>query len=185
MLLTDAEKWQAVHQNNAAYDGRFYYGVKTTGIFCRPSCKSKPPLAGNTLFFDNAETACRQGFRPCKRCRPDLLEYQPALELLEQAKSLYQTHFADKEQLAAELKSLPISQAHLIRLFRTQLDVTPNEYLNRLRVDNARLRLLHSNASLLDIAYSTGFGSLSGFYFWFKKTCGVSPLEYRRRHVCQ
>ena len=185
MLLTDAEKWQAVHQNNAAYDGRFYYGVKTTGIFCRPSCKSKPPLAGNTLFFDNAETACRQGFRPCKRCRPDLLEYQPALELLEQAKSLYQTHFADKEQLAAELRSLPISQAHQIRLFRTQLDVTPNEYLNRLRVDNARLRLLHSNASLLDIAYSTGFGSLSGFYFWFKKICGVSPLEYRRRHLCQ
>ena len=88
-------------------------------------------------------------------------------------------------QTATLLKSLPVSQAHLIRLFRAQLDVTPNEYLNRLRVDNARLRLLHSNASLLDIAYSTGFGSLSGFYFWFKKICGVSPLECRRRHLCQ
>ena len=185
MLLTDAEKWQAVHQNNAEYDGRFYYGVKTTGIFCRPSCKSKPPLEPNTRFFESAAAACEHGFRPCKRCRPDLLEYQPALELLEQAKSIYQNHFDDTERLTAGLKSLPVSQTHLIRLFRTQLGVTPNEYLNRLRVDNACLRLLHSKANLLDIAYSTGFGSLSGFYFWFKKTCGVSPLEYRRRHVCQ
>ena len=185
MTLTAAEKWQAINHNNADYDGQFYYGVKTTGIFCRPSCKSKPPLAPNTLFFDSAQAASEHGFRPCKRCRPDLYEYQPVLELLEQAKSIYFTHFADKEALTAGLNSLPVSQTHLIRLFRTHYGVTPNEYLNRLRVDNACLRLLHSNACLLDIAYSTGFGSLSGFYFWFKKTCGVSPLEYRRRNHCQ
>jgi AraC family transcriptional regulator of adaptative response / methylphosphotriester-DNA alkyltransferase methyltransferase len=185
MLLSDEEKWQAVNQNNAAFDGRFYYGVRTTGIFCRPSCKSKPPLADNTLFFDNAETACRHGFRPCKRCRPDLLEYQPALELLEQAKSLYNNHFNDKDRLAAELKSLPVSHVHLIRLFRTNYGVTPNEYLNRLRVAKAAESLLQSDASMLDIAYSTGFGSLSGFYFWFKKITGAPPLEYRRRKFHQ
>ena len=115
----------------------------------------------------------------------DTLKSKPAEMREKIVEGQLKKHFADKEQLAAELKSLPVSQAHLIRLFRTHFGITPNEYLNRLRVDNACLRLLHSKANLLDIAYSTGFGSLSGFYFWFKKTCGVSPLEYRRRHVCQ
>ncbi len=185
MTLTAAEKWQAINRNNADYDGQFYYGVKTTGIFCRPSCKSKPPLASNTLFFDSVAAACEHGFRPCKRCRPDLYEYQPVLELLEQAKKLYLEYFADKEKLAAELRALPVSQAHLIRLFRTHYGVTPNEYLNRLRVAKAAETLLQSDASLLDIAYTTGFGSLSGFYFWFKKLSGAPPLEYRRRNFCQ
>jgi len=185
MALTAAEKWQAINHNDAGYDGRFYYGVKTTGIFCRPSCKSKSPLQANTLFFDSVETACAHGFRPCKRCRPDLCAYQPALELLEQAKALYHEHFDDKEKLASQLRALPVSQAHLIRLFRTHYGVTPNEYLNRLRVSKAAEALLHSDASLLDIAYTTGFGSLSGFYFWFKKLSGAPPLEYRRRSFRQ
>jgi AraC family transcriptional regulator of adaptative response / methylphosphotriester-DNA alkyltransferase methyltransferase len=185
MTLTAAEKWQAINLNNADYDGQFYYGVKTTGIFCRPSCKSKPPLQPNTLFFDSAAAACEHGFRPCKRCRPDLYEYQPVLDLLEQAKNLYHKHFADKEALAAGLSALPVSTTHLIRLFRTHFGVTPNEYLNRLRVAKAAEALLQSDASLLDIAYTSGFGSLSGFYFWFKKINGAPPLEYRHRNFRQ
>ena len=185
MALTAAEKWQAINHNDAGYDGQFFYGVKTTGIFCRPSCKSKPPLAANTLFFDSADAACEHGFRPCKRCRPDLYEYQPVLELLAQAKDLFLAHFADKETLAAALRTLPVSQVHLIRLFRTHFGITPNEYLNRLRVAKAAEALLNSDASLLDIAYNTGFGSLSGFYFWFKKINGTPPLEYRRRKFHQ
>ncbi len=185
MTLTAAEKWQAINHNDADYDGQFYYGVKTTGIFCRPSCKSKPPLQPNTLFFDSAQAACKHGFRPCKRCRPDLYEYQPVLELLEQAKKLYLEHFADKEALTEGLNALPVSTTHLIRLFRTHYGVTPNEYLNRLRVAKAAEALLQSDASLLDIAYTSGFGSLSGFYFWFKKNNGAPPLEYRRRKFHQ
>ena len=184
-MTDDGRRWAAVAARDGAQDGAFLYSVRTTGVYCRPSCGARLPKRENVAFHGDAAEARAAGFRPCKRCRPDLLEYQPALELLEQAKSIYQNHFDDKERLTAGLKSLPVSQTHLIRLFRTQLGVTPNEYLNRLRVDNACLRLLHSKANLLDIAYSTGFGSLSGFYFWFKKTCGVSPLEYRRRHVCQ
>lgn len=75
-MLTDKEKWKAVIQKNPVYDGLFFYAAKTTGIFCRPSCKSKDPLDKNALFFDTAKQALENGFRPCncfrkKRGEPD------------------------------------------------------------------------------------------------------------------
>jgi len=73
MALTDNEKWNSIVNCDSFYDGVFYYGVRTTGIFCRPSCKSKEPLKKNVVFFDRIEDAYSYGLRPCKRCRPDVL----------------------------------------------------------------------------------------------------------------
>ena len=88
MTLTDNEKWDAVVHCDPTYDGQFFYGVKTTGIFCRPSCKSKTPLRENVEFFDEAAVASARGMRPCKRCRPDLLDYAPTRELLSKIKAI-------------------------------------------------------------------------------------------------
>ena len=177
------EKWQAVLHCDESFDGRFYYGVKTTGVFCRPSCKSKTPLAENVEFFDTPAAAYASGLRPCKRCRPDLAAYDPAHELLGQVKSLYDTDFADREQLAAGLRQLPVSSHHLIRLFRRQFGLTPTEYLTRLRLGKAVGHLSDPALSILDVACSSGFGSLSRFYACFRKQFGVTPSEYRRQKM--
>lgn len=180
MSLTVAEKWAAINQYKTDYDGAFFYAVKTTGIFCRPSCKSKPPLWKNTLFFDSVEAACSHGFRPCKRCRPDLLKYQPALHLAEQIKAIYDNYYTDPVQLAPQVKQLPVSPSHLIRMFKEGYGLTPVEYVNRLRTEKAGQALVESDESLNEIAMNCGFGSLSSFYAWFKKRYELSPNEFRR-----
>ena len=85
--MTEQEMWEAVQRSDASYDGLFFYAVKTTGIFCRPSCKSKPPKRENLCYFASGAEARAAGFRPCKRCRSDLLEYQPMREIAAEIKA--------------------------------------------------------------------------------------------------
>lgn len=177
--LTKDEKWNAVVHCDNSYDGMFFYGVKTTGIFCRPSCKSKEPRRNNVEFFDKINEAYAYGLRPCKRCRPDLIEYRPMLDLLEKAKHSIETYFADRNKLVAELKALGISQNHFIYLFRQQYHMTPVEYINRLRVEKARQILLKTDTNIVTIALLCGFGSLSNFYEFFKRQVGLTPNQYR------
>lgn len=80
--MTDRQRWQAVLDNDRRYDGAFFYGVASTGIFCRPSCPSRPPRRDRVRFFPTADAALAAGFRPCKRCRPDLTDFSPAKTLL-------------------------------------------------------------------------------------------------------
>ncbi|MFT9494790.1 Ada metal-binding domain-containing protein [Anaerosolibacter sp.] len=86
--MQNEEKWNAVMNNNEHYDGLFFYAVKTTKIFCRPSCKAKVPLRKNTLFFSSADEALKEGFRPCKMCRPDINNpvFDPNKELIKKVK---------------------------------------------------------------------------------------------------
>lgn len=80
--MTDRQRWQAVLDNDRRYDGTFFYGVASTGIFCRPSCPSRPPRRDRVRFFPTADAALAAGFRPCKRCRPDLTDFPRAKTLL-------------------------------------------------------------------------------------------------------
>lgn len=178
--MTDDEKWDAVVRCDETYDGVFYTGVKTTGIFCRPSCKSKTPLRKNVVFFDTIEEAGAYGLRPCKRCRPDLAEYQPVKELLDKAKDIYDTYWSDGNKLSSEIKQLNVSRNHLTRLFRQQFGLTPTGYLNRLRIARAADLLSQGTMTSLDIAVSCGFESLPSFYACFKRHYGLTPSEYRR-----
>lgn len=180
MPFTDNEKWNAVVHCDPSFDGMFFYGVKTTGIFCRPSCKSKEPLRKNVEFFDDIEKACASGLRPCKRCRPDLIEFRPMLDLIEKAKQIYDTYFDDPSRLAAEIERLGISQSHFIRLFRQHFHMRPVEYLNKLRVEKAMQLIASTDANILSVALLCGFGSLSNFYELFKRHAGLTPKEYRK-----
>lgn len=179
MNLTDEEKWQASQACNPAYDGRFFYGVKTTGIFCRPSCKSKSPKRENVVFFDTAGQAVESGLRPCKRCRPDLLEFQPLKESADKIKAVCDQYFADRRRMKEELMGLGLSRNRMIQLFQEQYKKTPSEYLNQLRVDSAKELLSKTQNSILQISLQSGFESLSTFYAQFKKVTGMSPKEYR------
>lgn len=178
-MLTEEEKWKAALECDACYDGRFYYGVKTTGIFCRPSCKSKSPKRENVEFFDTAEQARESGLRPCKRCRPDLLEFYPQRENAEKIKDVYDLYFSDHDRLREELSKLGLSRNRILQLFQNQYEKTPAEYLNALRVVSAKKLLADTSDNILPIALQSGFESLSAFYTQFRRVTGLSPNEYR------
>jgi AraC family transcriptional regulator of adaptative response / methylphosphotriester-DNA alkyltransferase methyltransferase len=91
--ITDDEKWQAVVSCDKRYDGIFFYGVKTTGIFCKPSCKSKTPVRDNVVFFDHTAGAIENGFRSCKRCCPDKVFFDPELEFVRRAKDVFDSEY--------------------------------------------------------------------------------------------
>ncbi len=181
MLLSDEERWNAVKNCDERYDGVFYYAVKTTGIFCRPSCKSRTPAQKNVCFFSTKEDAAAAGFRPCKRCRPDLINYQPITELAQQAKNLIDTCFAQRDRLTEKMKQLGVSPSHLAVIFRQQYGVPPIEYLKQIRAESAKKLLEETAMPIIDVAGSVGLNSLFAFYQFFKEQTGMTPKEYRTK----
>jgi AraC family transcriptional regulator of adaptative response / methylphosphotriester-DNA alkyltransferase methyltransferase len=180
MKISDDEKWRAVVQCDKNYDGKFLYGVKTTGIFCRPSCKSKTPLRNNIKFFTNLDEAMADRLRPCKRCRPDLYEYQPMVVFIREIKEQFDANFSDRVKILYLFKKLNVSRNHFTRLFRQHFAMTPGQYLNKLRLYKAMDLLQATERNVLDIALECGFSSLSNFYVCFKREFGQTPYEYRR-----
>lgn len=180
--MTRDEKWKAVSENDASYDGVFFYAVKSTGIYCRPSCKSKIPRRENVCFFDTAEQARAAGFRPCKRCRSDLLDYQPIKEIAEKAKGLLDASFHKKCEQNQKLRHLGVSRRRAAEIFKDEYGVTLSQYVNNLRLAEAKRLLTDTNDKIIDITYSVGFGGLSSFYRFFRNSTGLSPAAYRKEH---
>lgn len=179
-LLTDNEKWEAVIDCDKAYDNLFFYGVKTTGIFCRPSCKAKAPIRKNIVFLNTVNDAMDGGFRPCKRCRPDILIYEPDVELVNKAKEMLGQVYDKPLDLNKIAKQLSISQSHIARLFKENTGATPMQYIINIRITKACALLWQTNAGILEIAHNTGFLSLSNFHKKFKEQTGLTPKEYRK-----
>ncbi|MGN1023558.1 MAG: bifunctional transcriptional activator/DNA repair enzyme AdaA [Lachnospiraceae bacterium] len=178
-IMRDDEMWKAVKECDAAYDGAFFYGVKTTGIYCRPSCKSKLPRRENVVFFQTREDAEKAGFRPCKRCRPDLIGYDPAADLGARTKELIDRTYHDRLELAADMKQMGVSRKHLTEVFRQQYDITPSQYLLQVRIAAAR-RLLQDGTGISDAAGMAGYENLSEFYDHFRRQTGMTPARYRQ-----
>ena len=180
--ISNAEKWDAVINRNKSYDGIFYYAVKTTGIFCRPSCKARAPLKKNTLFFNNADDAIEEGFRPCKLCRPDINEdtYEPNRDLVQKIREKLNQNYNKPLDLRLVSMEFSVSVSHLTRLFKEYTGVTPKEYITQIRLNKAMLLLSESNENILEVAYAIGFKSLSSFYKCFKDNTGCTPKEYRK-----
>lgn len=181
-MIHDEEKWEAIVNCDKQYDGLFYYAVKTTGIVCKPSCRAKTPLRENTLFFNNISDAIEEGFRPCKLCRPDIIEYnyEPNKELVESVKEKLNKNYSGIIDLKAISYEVGISTSHLTRLFKESYGISPIRYIVKLRVAKAAELLEWSDTSILEIAYATGFKTLSNFYKSFKEQTGYTPNEYRR-----
>jgi AraC family transcriptional regulator, regulatory protein of adaptative response / methylphosphotriester-DNA alkyltransferase methyltransferase len=182
-LLTEVEKWDALTKCRSDQDGIFFYGVKTTGIFCRPSCRSREPKRENVEFFDSAQEAQVSGFRPCKRCRPDLIKYDPDDDIAKKAREILNRHYFDKEKLQEELKNLGISRNHLVELFRRKYGVTPAKYISSHKVAKASDLLSNRDISIINIALQCGFKSLSAFYELFRKEKGMTPQEFRKSKI--
>lgn len=179
--MTEQKRWEAVCGCDSALDGAFYYAVRSTGVFCRPSCKSRTPSRENVLYFDTREEALQQGFRPCKRCRPDLAVYAPERALAQSAKALMDEAFAAQETLRLRMAQLGVSQGRLAALFRQEYGVTPQAYLQQRRIMLARQLLDESEESILEIAAACGYNSISSFYTAFRRETGLPPAHYRKQ----
>ena len=170
--MTEQEMWEAVQHSDAGYDGLFFYAVKTTGIFCRPSCRSKTPKRENLCYFASAEEAAASGFRPCKRCRSDLLTYQPMRDIATEIKARL-----DK---AASLDDVGLTPRRMTEIFKQEYGVTPKEYADSLRLRAAKEMLTGSSEKVADVAYQSGFSSLAAFNRFFKQQTGQTPIQYRK-----
>jgi len=178
--IPEDEKWQAVAICDANYDGRFCYGVRTTRIFCRPSCRSRTPVRRNVVYFADAAEALAADYRPCKRCRPDQAVFAPDRELVQKAKAILDTDYDKTVDLTEISRQLGVSPNHLARLFKSHMNLTPAQYITRLRIDKAAELLSGSGISILETAHATGFKSISSFYRHFKEQTGQPPNEYRK-----
>jgi len=179
-VVSEENKWEAIRTRDVTYDGVFWYGVKSTGIFCVPSCKSKLPFRENIEYFDSSQDALDAGYRVCKRCRPDILSYNPNRELMEQIKDYLDEHFCEKEAINKYLISLPVDSKYLNKLFKMQYDNTLHSYIKEKRFEKAVQMLTQTDMNILDIAFSSGFNSMSNFYSIFKNNYGMSPTQYRK-----
>ncbi len=164
--------WEAVQRSDASYDGLFFYAVKTTGIFCRPSCRSKLPKRENLCYFASGAEACAAGFRPCKRCRSDLLEYRPMREIAAEIKS--------RLDRAAPLDDVGLTPRRMTDIFKQEYGVTPKEYADSLRLRAAKEMLAATQERVIDVAYQAGFSSLAAFNRFFKQQTGQTPTQYRK-----
>ncbi|WP_178022016.1 bifunctional transcriptional activator/DNA repair enzyme AdaA [uncultured Paenibacillus sp.] len=172
-------EWQAIIQNDASQDGRFFYAVASTGIFCRPSCKSRPPKRENVLVFASAEQAKAARFRPCKRCKPEG-QRLPDREWVDQITEFIDRHYRDRLTLETLAEWCHGSPYHLQRTFKRVMRMTPTEYLGRRRIEEAKRALAESQRTVAEIAREVGIGSSAYLITLFKKTTGVTPNEYRK-----
>ena len=173
-------RWQAVLTRNVFCDGRFVYGVRTTGVYCRPSCPSRRPLRENVRFYTTPAAAERDGWRPCKRCRPDSNAARKA-SLAERMQALcrqLEAHPGDPSSLAVLSRQANFSPYHLQRRFKAVIGVTPRQYSEACRLRLLRRRL-RAGDPVTDAIYGAGFGSLSRVYERVTSRMGMTPGQYR------
>ncbi|MDX8045225.1 Ada metal-binding domain-containing protein [Gracilibacillus sp. S3-1-1] len=176
--------WNAVVTCDKRYDGMFFYAVRTTGIFCRPSCKSKTPNIDNICFFENVEDAIHQGFRPCKRCQPELSikTYDPQQEIVDVTINYLKQHYQEKLTLNYIAFQIGVSPYYLSRIFTEKLNISPLKYLESIRIREAQQLLLNTVHNSTEICFQVGYNNFSSFYRHFKKNCGCSPSQYRYKN---
>ncbi|WHY81655.1 Ada metal-binding domain-containing protein [Siminovitchia fortis] len=180
-VLSEAAMWEATVTCNPEYDGKFFYAIKTTGIYCRPSCRSKTPRYKNVSFFKNAVEAQKAGYRPCKRCRPDLKlqSYDPLESIIEDTKEIIENKYWKNIHLNTLAEEVGVSRFHLNRIFKNRTGYTPRMYLEKIRIQKAKELLNTTKLSSTDIGFQIGYQSISSFYNAFKRCTGLSPREFQ------
>lgn len=171
-------RWAAVLARDAAADGQFVYSVRTTGVYCRPSCASRAARPENVQFHSTAAAAERAGFRPCKRCRPDQapLAVQHAALVAELCRFIEQTEPAPSLQALATRAGL--SRYHLHRIFKAVTGLTPGAYAAAHRAARVRAELGRSG-TVTEAIYGAGYNSSGRFYAGANRMLGMAPRAYR------
>lgn len=171
-------RWTDIVRRNPAADGKFVYSVKTTGVYCRPSCAARTARPENVCFHANPAEAERAGFRPCKRCKPHAasLSAQQAAEIAALCRWIEQSETSPSlESLAARAG---LSRYHLHRVFKAVTGLTPKAYFDAHR--DRRVRdALGASRTVTDAIYGAGFGSNGRFYAHANRMLGMTPTDFR------
>jgi AraC family transcriptional regulator, regulatory protein of adaptative response / methylated-DNA-[protein]-cysteine methyltransferase len=171
-------RWAALRARDPRADGTFYYAVKTTGVYCRPSCAARPARPENVSFHPTCADAERAGFRPCKRCKPD----QPPLPERRAAQMAEVCRFIDAHDELPSLQTLAdhvgLSVFHLQRTFKSVTGVTPRAYAAEQRARRVRGEL-ERRGTVTEAIYGAGFNSPARFYENASAMLGMTPSKYR------
>jgi AraC family transcriptional regulator of adaptative response/methylated-DNA-[protein]-cysteine methyltransferase len=171
--------WAAVSGRDARFDGRFVYAVISTGIYCRPSCGARLPRRDRVRFFRGPAEAEASGFRPCKRCRPDVDEQARHGLKLVAAAAYIEAHRDERVTLETHATQVGLSSSHLQRAFTRAYGLSPYRYQAQLRGEEMRRRL-RSGDTVAAAGYGAGFGSSRAVYEEAKRSMGMTPAAYRR-----
>ena len=190
LMLDFDTHYKAVQRRDPALDGVMFVAVKTTGIYCRPVCRVRTPLARNVEFFPSAAAAECAGYRPCLRCRPETAPFCPAWKgtktSVDRALTLIEAGVLDSDSVQALAERLGIGSRHLCRLFAEHLDASPLQVAQSLRIQRAKRLLDETDLPMALIAAQAGFPSSRRMRAAFAHLYGQSPsaLRMRRRRRC-
>lgn len=177
-FTSDALKWDALVRRDRQAEGAFLYGVKTTGVYCRPVCASRVPRRANVSFFADAEEAVRSGFRACKRCKPNYTSpHDQRRFLIERACELIEGT-EERPTLNDLAAAMGLSASHFQRVFKQWVGVTPKEYVAATCVHRIQDGLQEGDL-VTSAIYNSGFRSSSRFYDGAIDTLGMTPSEYK------
>jgi AraC family transcriptional regulator of adaptative response / DNA-3-methyladenine glycosylase II len=184
MLLDSDQCYRALVSHDSRFDGRFFVGVGTTGIYCRPVCTARTPLKHNCSFFPSAAAAEAKGYRPCLRCRPELAPGYAAVDanrrLAQSAARLIEDGRLQDASLADMAGELQVTDRHLRRVFQQEFGVAPVEYAQTQRLLLAKRLLTDTDMPVLDVAMASGFASLRRFNDLFRTRYRMTPVELRK-----
>ena len=171
-------RYQILQERDASYDGRLYFGVTSTGVYCRPSCPSRRPKPENVRYFDNPDAAEKAGFRPCLRCRPrnetsEAMIVRAVTEHLDR-------HLDDRVTLADLSAHLGFSQFHLQRIFKRATGITPKAYATSRRIEKLKSNL-RKGKSVTESVFDAGFSTSSRAYERTNSELGMNPGAWRRK----
>jgi AraC family transcriptional regulator of adaptative response / DNA-3-methyladenine glycosylase II len=181
MRMTHTQMYERMLASDPAWNGRFFTGVLTTGIYCLPSCRARKPKAGNVRFFPSCEAAREAGLRPCLKCHPDDFARgaDPVLETIEMVVGEMRARPEAFRDARAVVRRSGFGTTRCFELFRQHFHATPADVLVRARIAVARERLIGSEAPLMEVALSCGFESISVFHEHFRELNGMTPAAYR------
>lgn len=175
---------RAYRSGDARFDGRFFIGVKTTGIYCRPVCPVKPPKPENTRFYPTAAAAAEAGLRPCLRCRPEISAGTPdwttGSTKVNWALRLISEGLTEEGGVAALAEGVRVTPRHLQRLFMEHLGASPVSVIRTRRLHLAKRLIDETDLRFADVAFAAGFGSVRRFNATFRDLYGRTPRELRR-----
>ena len=170
--------WVAVQERDAALDGTFVFAVRTTGVYCRPSCPSRRARRENVEFFAAPGDAAAAGYRACKRCEPNTVE-TAAERAVARARAHLEARAGESVTLADLARNASMSPHHLQRTFKRLVGVSPTQYSAALRAEQLK-KHLRGGASVSRATYDAGYGGSSRVYESAGRTLGMTPASYRR-----
>src|SRR6185436_12687818 len=180
VLMTNPELWNAVLERDSSRDGSFVFAVRSTGIYCRPSCPARRPRREQVRFFPLPEAAEQAGFRACKRCHPRRAQVSdPQIELVRRVCHIIDEHDEENATLESLSSATGVNAHHLQRTFKQLMGITPRQYAESRKLERFKSGV-KSGASVTDAMYDAGYGSSRGLYEKSSAQLGMTPATYGR-----